>query len=314
MKNGDLKLDERDLRILTILQTEGRITKTELAERVNLSPTPCWSRLKRLEKLGLIEGYRAKIALKRFGLTMVFMEAELESHRAADFARFETEMKQIPEVTGCWAVGGGIDYLIQVMVKDVDAYQRLVDRLLEGGIGLKRYYTYVVTKAVARAAPQDDAHTMQRGDRNVIDRKAMRPQIERDEVAEQRLRRVIGDRDNRTRMRQIESRTEVRLDYRTVCRIGALGQQPQALGMDAQQRTARAVHHLAGSGTRGRAALRRNRCGQLGVGLRPAVILSQKAAGAQREIRRRCILSQGRCALRHGAVLLPDRGNAARPP
>ena len=48
----DLKLDERDLRILAILQQEGRITKTELAERVNLSPTPCWSRLKRLEKMG----------------------------------------------------------------------------------------------------------------------------------------------------------------------------------------------------------------------------------------------------------------------
>ena len=153
MKNGGLKLDERDLRILAILQTEGRITKTELAERVNLSPTPCWSRLKRLEKIGLIEGYRAKIALKRFGLTMVFMEAELESHRAADFARFEAEMKQIPEITGCWSVGGGIDYLIQVMVKDVDAYQRLVDRLLEKAIGLKRYYTYVVTKVIKEDSP-----------------------------------------------------------------------------------------------------------------------------------------------------------------
>ena len=64
MRDPDLKLDERDLKILAILQQEGRITKTELAERVNLSPTPCWSRLKRLEKIGLIEGYRAKIALK----------------------------------------------------------------------------------------------------------------------------------------------------------------------------------------------------------------------------------------------------------
>jgi Lrp/AsnC family transcriptional regulator, regulator of ectoine-degradation genes len=147
------KLDERDIRILTILQNEGRITKTELAERVNLSPTPCWSRLKRLEKIGLIEGYRARIALKRFGLTMVFMEAELESHRAADFAQFETAMKKIPEVTGCWSVGGGIDYLIQILVKDVDSYQRLVDSMLESGIGLKRYYTYVVVKAIKEDSP-----------------------------------------------------------------------------------------------------------------------------------------------------------------
>ena len=147
------KLDERDIRILTILQNEGRITKTELAERVNLSPTPCWSRLKRLEKIGLIEGYRARIALKRFGLTMVFMEAELESHRAADFAQFETAIKKMPEVTGCWSVGGGIDYLIQILVKDVDSYQRLVDGMLESRIGLKRYYTYVVVKAIKEDSP-----------------------------------------------------------------------------------------------------------------------------------------------------------------
>lgn len=153
IRNGALKLDERDLRILAILQREGRITKTELADRVNLSPTPCWSRLKRLEKIGLIEGYRAKIALKRFGLTMVFMEAELESHRATDFAQFEAAMRQTAEVTGCWSVGGGIDYLIQIMVRDVDSYQRLVDRLLDSGIGLKRYYTYVVTKAIKEDSP-----------------------------------------------------------------------------------------------------------------------------------------------------------------
>jgi Lrp/AsnC family transcriptional regulator of ectoine degradation len=153
MRDPDLKLDERDLRILAILQQEGRITKTELAERVNLSPTPCWSRLKRLEKIGLIEGYRAKIALKRFGLIMVFMEAELESHRATDFARFEAEIRNIPEITGCWSVGGGIDYLIQLMVRDIDTYQRLVDRLLEMSIGLKRYYTYIVTKAIKEDAP-----------------------------------------------------------------------------------------------------------------------------------------------------------------
>jgi Lrp/AsnC family transcriptional regulator of ectoine degradation len=153
MRDPALRLDERDLRILAILQQEGRITKTELAERVILSPTPCWSRLKRLEKIGLIEGYRAKIALKRFGLTMVFMEAEIERHRAMDFARFEAEIHRIPEITGCWSVGGGIDYLIQLMVKDVDTYQRLVDRMLETGIGLKRYYTYIVTKAIKEDAP-----------------------------------------------------------------------------------------------------------------------------------------------------------------
>jgi Lrp/AsnC family transcriptional regulator of ectoine degradation len=152
MKSGTLKLDDRDLRMLAILQREGRIAKAALAERVNLSPTPCWERLKRLEQAGIIEGYGARVSLKAFGpLAVVFMEAELESHKAADFERFERALQDIPEIVECWAVGGGIDYLLKIVARDVDAYQRLVDRLLTDELGLKRYYSYVVTKPVKQA-------------------------------------------------------------------------------------------------------------------------------------------------------------------
>ena len=150
---GRLQLDDRDLKILAILQKEGRITKAALAERVNLSPTPCWERLKRLEKAGIIEGYSARIALKAFGpMAVMFMEAELDSHKAQDFDRFERAVREIDAITECWAVGGGIDYLLKVVTRDVDAYQRLVDRLLTADVGLKRYYTYVVTKRVKETA------------------------------------------------------------------------------------------------------------------------------------------------------------------
>lgn len=156
MTKPGIKLDERDLDILAILQKEGRITSAALAARVNLSPTPTWERVKRLEKAGIIEGYGARIAPGVFGpSTIVFMEAELESHRTADFARFEAAVQEVPEIVECWAVGGGIDYLIKVAARDVDAYQRLVDRLLTAEIGLKRYYTYVVTKPVKSAAAPD---------------------------------------------------------------------------------------------------------------------------------------------------------------
>lgn len=152
MKAAGLRLDDRDMRILEILQTEGRIAKTALAQRVNLSPTPCWERLKRLEAAGIIEGYGARISLKAFApLSVVFMEAELESHTAADFARFEHAIQVIPEVVECWAVGGGIDYLMKIVTRDITAYQALVDRLLASAIGLKRYYTYVVTKPAKQA-------------------------------------------------------------------------------------------------------------------------------------------------------------------
>lgn len=148
-----IRLDERDLEILAILKKEGRITSAALAARVNLSPTPTWERVKRLEKAGIIEGYGARIAPGAFGpATVVFMEAELDSHRTADFERFEAAVQDVPEIAECWAVGGGIDYLIKVVTRDVDAYQRLVDRLLTADIGLRRYYTYVVTKPVKDGA------------------------------------------------------------------------------------------------------------------------------------------------------------------
>jgi Lrp/AsnC family transcriptional regulator of ectoine degradation len=153
-----IKLDDRDIKILSILQREGRIAKTALAERVNLSPTPCWERLKRLEKAGIIEGYGAKVSWSMLGAqTIVFMEAEIASHQANDFQRFEQAMQEYDEILECWAVGGGLDYLLKIAVKTVDEYQRLVDRLLNAQIGLKKYFTYIVTKRVksSRSIPDN---------------------------------------------------------------------------------------------------------------------------------------------------------------
>lgn len=151
-----LKLDDRDLKILSILQKEGRISKTALAERVNLTPAPCWERLKRLEEAGIITGYRAEVALSRIAPHVtVFVAVELEDHRAENFQLFERAVQKVDEIVGCWAVGGGFDYILQVVARDIDAYQRLVDRLLEIRLGLKRYFTYIVTKPVKqpRGAP-----------------------------------------------------------------------------------------------------------------------------------------------------------------
>ncbi|WP_198663078.1 Lrp/AsnC family transcriptional regulator [Cohaesibacter intestini] len=148
-----LKLDDRDIAILAILQTEGRITKAALAQRVNLSPTPCWERLKRLEQAGIIESYEARLSLKAFGaLSIILVEVELDSHRAEDFDRFELAVQSYPEILECWAVGGGLDYILKIVTKDVDHYQRLIDHMLEANIGLRRYFTYVVTKPVKSTA------------------------------------------------------------------------------------------------------------------------------------------------------------------
>jgi Lrp/AsnC family transcriptional regulator of ectoine degradation len=149
-----IALDPRDIRILEVLTSEGRISKSELARRVNLSPSPCWERIKRLEKAGLIKGYHAEIDLVRLSVhVVIFVVLELESHRAENFRIFENAIEKYPEVTGCWAIGGGVDYLMQVVTLDINSYQRMIDELLEAKVGLKRYFTYVVTKEVKSAAP-----------------------------------------------------------------------------------------------------------------------------------------------------------------
>lgn len=149
-----LALDDRDIRILEVLSREGRISKTALAERVNLSATACWERLKRLEESGLIRGYSAEVVLAKLAPHVsVFVMAELESHRGADFQRFEAAVRRQEEIVACWALGGGFDYLLQVVTRDIDSYQRLIDGLLGQQIGLKRYFTYVMTKSVKPAGP-----------------------------------------------------------------------------------------------------------------------------------------------------------------
>ncbi|AAV94438.1 Lrp/AsnC family transcriptional regulator [Ruegeria pomeroyi] len=144
-----MQLDQRDLDILRVLSTEGRITKAALADRIGLSPTPCWDRLKKLEQAGLIEGYGARINLKKLAPHVtVFVAAEIADHTAASFRAFEAAMQRYEEVTACWALGGGFDYLLQIVTRDIDAYQRLIDEMLDDRIGLSRYFTYVVTKPV----------------------------------------------------------------------------------------------------------------------------------------------------------------------
>ncbi len=138
---------------MSVLSQDGRITKAALAERIGLSPTPCWERLNRLEKAGFIEGYGARINLKKLAPHVtVFVAAEIADHTAASFRAFESAMQRYDEVVACWALGGGFDYILQIVTRDIDAYQRLIDEMLDARIGLSRYFTYIVTKPVKGAA------------------------------------------------------------------------------------------------------------------------------------------------------------------
>ena len=148
-----LSLDQIDLNILAVLQNEGRISKTDLADRVNLSPSPCWVRLQRLEQEGFISGYGAHIVLEKLvNFSTILVEVTLKSHKLEDFNRFEDAMKSYDFVTDCYATGGGIDYIIRMTVKNIDEYQKLIDGMLANDIGIDRYFTYIVTKTIKSAS------------------------------------------------------------------------------------------------------------------------------------------------------------------
>lgn len=144
-----LKLDKFDIAILETLQKNGRITKLELSQRIGLSQTPCYSRIKRLEQHKLIQRYRAEVDLARVArFTTIFVTVVLERHQAADFQQFEREVKNHPQIVECHALGGGIDYLLKIVETDIEAYQELIESLLEAPARIGQYYTYVVTKSV----------------------------------------------------------------------------------------------------------------------------------------------------------------------
>jgi Lrp/AsnC family transcriptional regulator, regulator of ectoine-degradation genes len=144
-----VKLDDRDLKILAVLAQDGRIAKADLARKVNLTPTPLWERLRRLEDAGIIRGYRAEIALAKLAPHVeIFVTVELEGHTPAHFRAFEAAIARLDAVTAAWSLGGGIDYLLHVVARDIDSYQRVIDTLLQGRAGIARYFIYVVTRTV----------------------------------------------------------------------------------------------------------------------------------------------------------------------
>lgn len=145
---ADLKLDRIDINILAELQRKGRITNTDLADAVALSPSPCLARVKRLEKYGYISSYNAQVCLKKLGETAtVFTEVTLSDHHMEDFAKFEKKIATIDEVIECHLISGGYDYLLKFVTRGITHYQGLMEEILEQDFGIAKYFSYVVLKS-----------------------------------------------------------------------------------------------------------------------------------------------------------------------
>ncbi len=119
------RLDELDRAILERLQLDGRASNSRLAEEVGLSETPCWRRIKRLETDGIISTYSANLDRRKLGLgVFAFVEVKFSTHDTELSREFESAVESIPQILTCHNVTGEVDYILQVVAKDLDDYGR----------------------------------------------------------------------------------------------------------------------------------------------------------------------------------------------
>jgi len=120
-------LDAIDHQILRVLAVDGRVSMTALGQRVGLSKTPVTARVKRLEAIGVITGYRAELSAARLGLEHVaFLEVKLSDTREASLQAFNAAVREIAEVEACHLIAGGFDYLLKVRTRDIVDYRRVL--------------------------------------------------------------------------------------------------------------------------------------------------------------------------------------------
>src|SRR5215208_419880 len=120
-------LDRHDIVLLNELQRDSRQTVQQLAERVSLSPTPCWKRVKELEAAGVIRGYTALVDREKVGLNLrVVVETNLSEHSEDLVRRFERAVAASPQIVHCVSTTGPADYIMTVLINDIQAYERFL--------------------------------------------------------------------------------------------------------------------------------------------------------------------------------------------
>lgn len=145
----DVTLDQGDIRLLRALQAQGRLTNQELADRVGMSTSPCWRRVRRLEEGGVIRGYQAVIDRRKVGLgVLAFVRVGIDSHSDAEARRFEEDVTRLEEVITCYSVAGDADFLLQVVARDLDAYAEFAMTVIRRLPRIKEMHTTFVLKEI----------------------------------------------------------------------------------------------------------------------------------------------------------------------
>ena len=146
-------IDAIDRSILRMLQEHSKMTIKEIAGKLNLTASPIFERIKRLEKEKYITSYRAVIDRKKIGLSLlVFCNISLIQHEATSIKKFEKDIQQFPEVIECYHIGGMSDYLIKVVAKDMDTYQHFVAKKLASVENIRQVQSSFVMTEVKSTA------------------------------------------------------------------------------------------------------------------------------------------------------------------
>ncbi|WP_026439579.1 Lrp/AsnC family transcriptional regulator [Acidocella facilis] len=127
-----IELDQIDRSILRLLASDASLSLNEIADKVGLTATPCWKRIKRMEENGIIKSRVAVLDADKLGLPVsVFVSVETNDHSAAWLDKFHQAVKNIPEIVGAWRMSGDVDYLLHVVVPDIAAYDSFYRKLIE---------------------------------------------------------------------------------------------------------------------------------------------------------------------------------------
>lgn len=137
-----IELDEVDCSLLAALQRNARLTTSELAQKVGISQSPCWRRIRRMEEAGLISGYHARLDRRGLGYGVVaFVSITVDFQNEERSVEFVEAVRDIPEVVMCHGIAGPADFLLMVVAKDLDSYSELLQRKLHRLPGVRQAQT-----------------------------------------------------------------------------------------------------------------------------------------------------------------------------
>ena len=144
-----MKIDKTDESILKILQHDSRTTNQQLSEKIGMSASPCWRRVKRLEDEKVIRGYGVLLDRRKLGLgVMVFIRVSIDRHSEAEALKFEEEVMQLDDVVACYSIGGDADFLLQVVSYDLDTYAEFSMSIIRRLPGIKEMQSMFTLKEI----------------------------------------------------------------------------------------------------------------------------------------------------------------------